>query len=148
MNVCDQCGAVFSVGEDCQSCFHALLAYENERPPAFGAVHHLTVATYYLQHPAGFTSEVLRSWYALLADTLDGRATPRELLRRARERFDGAKRVRDASAVPPAWWPREWPVTVQSVLKLDEQVEIDDYIARARSWASATRERLLPFYVD
>ena len=139
---CAQCGAVAAPEQQCEACFHALLAYENERPAAFAAVHHLTVPTYYLQHPAGYTTEVLHLWHAMLAEILDGRATPPELLQRARRQFDGAKRVRDPGAAAPAWWPRVWPVTVQSVLKPEETPAVGEYVARAKAWAAATRRAL------
>ena len=90
---CDQCGAVHDDGADCESCFHALLAYENERPAAFGAVHLLTVATYYLQHPAGYTHEALAHWRELIAKSLDG-ASVRQLRELSGKRFAGSKRVR------------------------------------------------------
>jgi len=144
MNVCGDCGAVQPKGAACLSCFHALLAYENERPPAFGAVHHLTVATYYLQHPRGYTSDVLRAWRDLLSDALDagGRANPRDFLRRASRDFSGPIRVRDPEATPPEWWPRQWTMTIQSVITPDEVIEVEEYVARARQWAAETRGAL------
>jgi hypothetical protein len=141
---CDQCGAVYDDGADCESCFHALLAYENERPAAFGAVHHLTVATYYLQHPAGYTRETLAHWREILARSLDGTASVRELRELAARRFAGAKRVRQENATVPDWWPRVWPATIQSVLTPDTAVEldVDTYVDRAREWARQSRAAL------
>src|SRR5262245_65790737 len=112
---CPDCGAELR-GAACLSCFHALLAYENERPPAFGAVHHLTVATYYLQHPRGYTFDVLRAWRALLADALDGRAAPREFLRRASRGFSGPVRARDPQGAAPDGCAPRWSVTVTAVI--------------------------------
>jgi uncharacterized protein DUF5946 len=139
---CDQCGAVYDDGTDCESCFHALLAYENERPAAFGAVHHLTVATYYLQHPAGYTRETLAHWREILARSLDGTASVRELRDLAGRRFAGSKRVREEDATAPAWWPRTWPMTVQAVFTPDTPVEVDTYVYRAREWARQARTAL------
>ena len=138
---CPDCGAVQQRAA-CLSCFHALLAYENERPTAFGAVHHLTVATYYLQHPRGYTFDVLRAWRDLLADALDGRAAPREFLRRVSRDFSGPVRVRDPEATPPQWWPRRWTMTIQSVITPDEPLEVEEYVARARHWAAEARALL------
>ena len=139
---CAQCGAAHSPGAECEACFHALLAYEYERPVAFGAVHHLTVAAYYLQHPAGYKTEALDFWRELIAESLDGLVTPRDLLKRASQRFGGATRTREEGATPPVWWPNEWPMTVQSVLRPEESPTVEEYIARARKWASATRATL------
>jgi hypothetical protein len=140
---CPECGAQQMTGEACRDCFEALLAFENERPPVFGAVHHLTVACYFLQHPAGYALAALTSWRELLASSLDGRETPRQISERMRRRFDGAERVRDPSALPPAWWPRAWPMTVHHVLRPGEPPPTaDDYIDRARRWAAETRASL------
>jgi uncharacterized protein DUF5946 len=142
-NRCPACGAASSPGATCRDCFDALLAFENERPPAFGAVHHLTVACYFLQHPAGYALRTLELWHELLADSLDGRAAPRELQARFAKRFGGATRVRDANAVLPAWWPRTWSTTVCDVLCATAPLpSTEDYVQRARDWAMATRETL------
>ena len=140
---CPECGAPWETDEKCVDCFHALLAFENERPAAFGAVHHLTVACYYLQHPTGYTEEVLAMWLALIADALDGRATVRELRARSGRRFGGSRRVRDQGAKVPAWWPRQWPMTVHDVLRPSETLpSVEVYIDRGRRWAAETRKQL------
>ena len=139
---CPECGAPQLPGNECLTCFHALLAFENERPHAFGAVHHLTVASYYLQHPTGYAFDVLRAWRDVIADTLDGRASIRDLLRRASREFEGAKRAREPGAVAPAWWPRMWPLTVQSVIVPDEPPDVQTYVTHARAWAAETRRAL------
>ena len=140
---CAECGAEQRVGAECRACFEALLAFEAERPPVFGAVHHLTVAAYFLQHPIGYAPDVLAAWHALLADALDGRATPRELMRRHGRQFAGSRRVRSAEAATPTIWPSSWPLTVCSVLNPLEQLPTSDvYVERARAWASETRASL------
>lgn len=109
----------------------------------FGAVHHLTVASYFLQHPLGYGTEILAAWRAVLADTLDGRASPSELQRRHARQFRGARRVRDPDAAVPPYWPRSWSITVRDVLNpLEPLPGAEDYIARAMAWAAATRAAL------
>ena len=139
---CDECGALHRGGVTCRACFEALLAFENERPVAFGAVHHLTVACYFLQHPRGYNASALQMWRDLLADSLDGRVTAKDLIRRAGRQFNGARRVRDPRAALPAWWPPAWPVTVDAVLRPDEQPTIDTYVQRAYEWAGQTRAQM------
>ena len=140
---CAECGAEQRAGAECRACFEALLAFEAERPPVFGAVHHLTVAAYFLQHPIGYAPDILDAWHALLADALDGRATPRELMRRHGRQFAGSRRVRTAEATTPPHWPASWPSTVCSVLNpLEELPTPDVYIERARAWACETRATL------
>ena len=138
---CNYCAAVYEDGADCESCFHALLAYENERPAAFGAVHHITVATYYLQHPAGYTHEALAHWRDVVRKALGG-ASIGELREFSGRRFEGAKRVREPGASAPAWWPAAWPLTIQSVFVPGTLPELDDYVHRAREWARATLRAL------
>jgi len=136
--LCEECGAPQLAGASCLDCFHGLLAFENEHPAAFGAVHHLTVASYYLQHPRGYKPEVLEMWRSAIADSLSGRSTPRDLLRRASAKFEGATRVRNPMAVSPAGWPRTWPVASLNVY--DPRVEPPDegsYIEIARAWAAS-----------
>lgn len=140
---CAECGASQADGVSCRACFEALLAFENERPPVFGAVHHLTVACYFLQHPAGYVPAALDGWRELIAESLDDGETPRQMSTRMRRRFDGAKRVRDPSAVTPAWWPRVWPMTVRHVLSPAEpSPTAAEYMERARRWAAETRAAL------
>lgn len=140
---CPDCGAPQAAGASCRACFEALLAFENERPSVFGAVHHLTVACYFLQHPTGYGREVLDAWRALVADALDGRATPRELRQRSGRRFAGARRVRDPAATLPPDWPAAWPMTVADVLTPAEPPPSnEEYTRRALAWAAAVRRTL------
>jgi hypothetical protein len=140
---CPSCGAAQAAGASCRDCFDALLAFENEHPPAFGAVHHLTVPCYFLQHPEGYALRTLELWRDTLADCLDGRATPRELQARFGREFAGATRARDANAVRPPWWPVAWPMTVCRVLSpWEPPPSVEGYVERARTWAVATRAAL------
>ncbi len=50
MPTCPLCHASLPPNQSCQDLFHQCLALEFEHPSAFGAVHHLTVLCYYLQH--------------------------------------------------------------------------------------------------
>jgi hypothetical protein len=116
-----------------------MLAFENERQRVFAAVHHLTVATYSLQHPAGYRHQVLAAWKSLLADALGGDATPATLRRRFGEQFAGSIRVLEPGAQPPAGWPAIWPMRVQDVFNpLEALPDEDEYVARAIAWASGT----------
>jgi uncharacterized protein DUF5946 len=139
---CAECGAAQTADTRCLDCFHALLAFENERPPAFGAVHHLTVACYYLQHPTGYAPATLEMWRQLLADSLSGRATVKQLLERARRKFEGPTRAREPGAAAPPGWPAEWPMTGGDVIRPDETPSIEAYVGRAMAWARATSDTL------
>ena len=140
---CGECGAPQFAGARCVDCFHGLLAFENEHPPAFGAVHHLTVASYYLQHPRGYKTEALEMWRSAIADSLAGRAGHRDLRRRARARFEGATRVRNAAAISPPGWPMTWPVVILDVYDpRNEPPDAASYVERARAWAASVISQL------
>lgn len=135
---CAQCGARGG-SRTCEDSFHALLAFENERPTAFAAVHHLTVPAFYLQHPRGYGSAALDAWHRTLADSLDGTATPRELATRARRAFNGATRLRDPLHRLPDAWPRHWSMTIGDVFVPGDLPAVDAYVERALAWANAVR---------
>jgi hypothetical protein len=140
---CIQCGAISTPTTNCRLCFEALLAFGAERPSVFGAVHHLTVAAYSLQHPAGYRHAVLLAWHALLTDALEGNGTVSKIRKRFGEQFAGSTRVLEPGAKPPDGWPAEWPMTVQDVYSpLDELPDAGVYVTRAHAWASATRATL------
>ena len=143
MALCPDCGAPIADNASCRSLFDELLAHEYAFPTAFGAVHHLTVATYYLQHPRGFSRAAIRGWQAIIAESLDGTATPAEFLRRARARSDTRVKIREADAEPPDGWPRTWPMTVADVVVPPGEVpNAEGHIRRVTEWAKATRATL------
>src|ERR671920_2146456 len=104
MMTCADCGAAIADGESCRGMFEQLLAYEHAFPEAFGAVHHLTVAVYSLQHPRGYSRDAIRMWRVIIGDALDGNATTADFLQQARTQFGGGVRVREPGAEPPDEW--------------------------------------------
>ena len=140
---CPDCGGMQPPGASCRECFDALLAYEFERPAAFGAVHHLTVASYYLQHPKGYSLETLEAWREVVKAPQDSRRTQRDLLDAMSARFEGAKRVRDSRASIPGWWPASWPKTVRDAFDPNAPLpEVAAYVEAARAWAESVRDCL------
>ena len=143
MSFCPECGAAVADGSTCRAMFDALLAHEYEFPASFGAVHHLTVAAYYLQHPRGFSRMAIDGWRTIVAESLDALATPAEFLRRARARSRERAKVREPGAEPPAGWPRSWPMTVADVvIPPGETPDADGHNGRVRLWAASIRETL------
>jgi hypothetical protein len=127
----------------CRELFDRLLAHENESPQSFGAVHHLTVAAYFLQHPRGYSRGAIDMWRIIINESLDGVSTPADFLRRARGQYAGAVRVREAGAEPPPDWPTSWPLTVADVVARDgETVDAERYTQRVRQWAESIRATL------
>ena len=142
MRPCPDCGAPIADNGSCRALFDELLAHEYVFPAAFGAVHHLTVAAYYLQHPRGFSRAAIRGWRAIITESLDGTATPAEFLGRARAQSDARARIRERDAQPPDGWPRTWPMTVADVVVPAEEPNADGHIRRVTQWANAIRTTL------
>ena len=125
--------------------FDELLAHEYTLPEAFGAVHHLTVAAYFLQHPRGFSRGAIEMWRVIVADSLDGLATASDFLRRARAQLGAGVRVRvrEPGAEPPEGWPRTWPMTVADVVAPPgEEPDAGRHVDRVRQWAASIRTTL------
>jgi len=143
MAPCPDCGAPIADNASCRSLFDELLAHEYVFPAAFGAVHHLTVAAYYLQHPRGFSRAAICGWRAIITESLDGLATPAEFLRRARAQSDAKVRIHERDAEPPAGWPRTWLMTVADVVApVGEEPNADGHIRRVTQWAKVIRQTL------
>jgi hypothetical protein len=140
---CDQCGAM-GAGIDCLAAFHGLLAFENENPPAFAAVHHITVPAFYLQHPRGYSPETLWLWRQIITDVLAGKASSRDMYRQMQSAFEGKRKVLDSTADVPAVWLRQWSKTVLDAFDpVAERPEVDVYVDRSRRWVAAVRDDLL-----
>jgi len=111
-NACSDCGAVAPNGRSCREMFGELLAIAYSNPVTFGAVHHLTVACFYLQHSRDFGDASRETWRAIVREILDHGLTPASLLRRVRNQLTNRMRVREPGVDPPPWWPQTWPLTV------------------------------------
>lgn len=140
---CTQCGSIPRGGRSCREAFDELLAFEFTDREAFGPVHHLTVACYYLQHPAGYGDDVRAMWRQLISAPEGGREHAVSTMAEMRERFDGATRVREAGHEPPAWWPRAWPHTVLDAMPSDDTDRTaSGHVRRVRDWAASVRAAL------
>ena len=141
---CPDCGAPVVDGRDCRELFGQLLAHEYESPQSFGAVHHLTVAAYFLQHPRGYSRGAIDMWRIIVDESLDGISTAADFLDRARGQLaGGGVRVREPGAEPPPNWPTSWPMTVADVIAAEgETVDAEDHTKRVRQWAESIRATL------
>lgn len=89
-STCPQCGAVLPDGEECRERFDVAQARELE-DPTYGAVHHLSVPSYMLQHNA-YSREGWLGARALLAGFVSG-DTPSAARRRHRRDVDSGRRT-------------------------------------------------------
>jgi hypothetical protein len=143
MTRCPQCSAE-SLGTDgCRKAFEELLAFEWIDRDAFGAVHHLTVAAYSLQHPTGYARRGLELCREMLANGLDGHVNAADLRARISEEFEGSKKVRDPLQAVPLNWPTDWPRTVRDAVPGHAEIQSTiGHILRVRSWADSVRRTL------
>jgi hypothetical protein len=88
---CPLCGAEFPAGAQCCDRFDLCLAKEFENPATYGAVHHLTVACYMLQHNA-YSREGWLSTRELLVQFIQEGRTPAEVRAQNRRKLDSQQR--------------------------------------------------------
>lgn len=88
---CPQCGAGLPFDEPCRHRFDLCLAFEYQNPTAFGAVHHLTVACYLLQHNA-YTRDVWLEARQMVAQFVRDGVTPAEMRQQNRAKFANGQR--------------------------------------------------------
>jgi hypothetical protein len=88
--VCPQCGAIFSCDEKCEDRFSLILSKEFENPE-YGAVHHLSVPCYHLQHNL-YSKEGWLITRALVYQFLFNDLTPEMARRDNRSNFNSNNR--------------------------------------------------------
>jgi hypothetical protein len=126
-----ECGAP---SNECETRFNLLLAKEFE-DAGYGAVHHLTVATYMLQHSSKLTREGWLYQRNLLREFLVENKPPSFIRKRNKDMVDNGKRKfniksRDGLPVIPH---TDWSKTI-----LDVRTENSEaYCADVTAWAKA-----------
>jgi hypothetical protein len=133
---CVECGAQLAGFATCQDDFHELLFWENENPE-HGAVHHLLVLCYHLQHPGLYSPKGLEQALHLLVDFLENGLTPEEARRRRQEQVDSSRRTWKLTA-RPGWQaaylhPIAWRKRTADIVRAGP----DQYPANVRSWAAS-----------
>jgi hypothetical protein len=131
---CPECGALPDAGEACDERFHACLVLDFS-DPAYGAVHHLVVATYMLQHPSRLTAEGWLATRTLLQAFLQEGRTPAAVRREDRRLLDsGARSIKLKNrAAAPVVRARFWPATLADVRRESGEA----YCASVTQWATA-----------
>jgi len=142
MNRCPQCGAEYAAGEDCGNRFNLCLAKEYENPSAYGAVHHLTVICYMLQHNV-YSHEGWLGARELLRQFMQQGITPSESRKHTCNELDGERRKWNVTkgARFPKFGSISWTRTVADV-RLDSP---ETYCADVRLWATSVLAETEPF---
>lgn len=127
--ICEQCGAAFDE-MTCEDCFNQMLIWEFDNTEGAGAVHHLTVLAYHLQHPRTVSAEWITKARDLLVEFLENGASPQHIRREWRDQVDSGKRsIKFKGQSMPL--DIQWTMTIQDVLRHG----LTDYCATVETWA-------------
>jgi hypothetical protein len=135
---CPECGA----SEDCAAYFHECLVKEYI-DPAYGAVHHLTVPTYMLQHPGQLSQ---RGWLEmrnlLVQFCLEGKS-PATIRKQNRHRLDSRQRDFSFRKGEPIQLPGlVWSKTIAEV----DLTDPTRYCAEVKAWAQVVLADIDTFF--
>lgn len=134
IRICPECAAIWRDGKTCEDHFHQMLAWEFEDPGGAGALHHLTVLCYYIQHPSHYSPEALAHAEALLEDFVAHGVSSAEVRERSRDLLDSGKRNWKVTGEPASHGRViSWEITAGDVTVGG----LDGYTARIEAWARA-----------
>src|SRR5687768_1797504 len=128
---CPECGAPDHL---CQTRFDEFLILEFE-DAGYGAVHHLTVATYMLQHSSKLTREGWLHERELLREFLVEKKPPAFIRKQNKDMVDSGKRkfkIKSRNGLPVIT-KTAWTKTILDVRAENAQVYSQDVTAWARS---------------
>ena len=131
MSNCPECGAADNL---CQTRFDEFLVLEFT-DAGYGAVHHLTVATFMVQHSSRMTHEGWRYERDLLREFLVENKTPAMVRRQIKNKVDSGKRTfkfKSKTGIPVIE-RITWRKTILDVRAENAEVYREDINAWARS---------------
>ena len=129
---CPECGAP---GSACETRFNEFLVLEFTEA-GFAAVHHLTVATYMLQHSSKLSREGWLQMRELLREFLLENKSPAFIRKQNKDFVDSGKRrfkIKSKDALPVIH-KDTWTKTILDVLYNDS----DTYCSGVNEWALST----------
>ncbi len=134
---CPECNADWKDGLTCRDHFDQMLAWEFEDPGGAGAVHHLTVLCYNLQHPGIYSPEGLDWAKTLLVDFMTNDLSISEARQRQSIDADSGTRTFKITGTPDSHGryahPVRWSITIGDVASRG----LDGYGDRVRAWAAS-----------
>lgn len=147
LRICLECGAVLENVESCQDYFHQMLFWEAENP-SYGEVHHLSVLSYYLQHPNLFSQEGLDVAKGLLAEFLVEKITPKTARKRMVAKLEsGINKPKIAGTEDSQGsynYQIAWRITALDVVAGG----VANYCDFVRKWAHSILETLAGMSID
>ena len=138
---CASCGARHEAGRTCEDDFHQMLFWEAE-DPALGAVHHLMVLCYHIQHPALYSPDGLKYSIGLLRQFVETGALPEDVRKRIAPQVDWGKRSFKVKGTPDSHGsfekPVQWEMTASSVVLRGKA----KYVESVKDWARSVMASL------
>lgn len=128
---CPECGAALPRAMTCQDILYRMLALEYQHPSAFGAVHHLTVMCYNLQHPNAFTDAFWHATAAQLTEVVEQNLPVAYLRQRGKRAWTPARRLFKITGTPTESHRTSWPMCIDAIVTEDPQ----EYVAHVQAWA-------------
>ena len=138
---CPECGAPENL---CQTRFDEFLVLEFT-DAGYGAVHHLTVAAYMVQHSSKMTPEGWKYERDLLREFLVEKKTPATIRKQIKDTVDSGKRTfkfKSKTGVPVID-KTKWKRTILNVRAENAKVYREDITAWARSVLEEASEIIL-----
>lgn len=144
---CPDCGAFLDAGQSCADFFHQMLFWENE-DPSRGAVHHLMVLCYYLQHPRLYSIEGLIHGRHLLADFVERGLSPSQARQQNSARVDSGRREWAVTARPGNEGAYERPIAWTMTAADIVAGGAEGYVENIQAWAVATHAAIRRLSID
>ena len=142
LQFCPECGAHWKDGITCQENFHQMLAWESNHPQVNYSVHHLTVLSYYLQHPRLYSPQGLAGAEQLLVDFLENGLSPQEVRRRQKNKVASDRRAWKIGGTEGARGsyphPVHWNMTAADVIAGGEA----HYTGNVHAWTQSILDAL------
>lgn len=137
---CQVCGAVWTEDWTCETAFHQMLIWEFADEGGAGAVHHLSVLCYHIQHPQMYSPQGLRHAIDLLA-AFEAGATPEEV--RAEAQAAGERTWRIKGSASTGYGSFRQPMTWKLTTPMMVIGGTEGYTERVRAWASSVLATLI-----
>lgn len=138
---CPDCGADWTRGLSCTNFFHQMLFWESEWPE-LGAVHHLMVLCYHLQHPNLYSQAGLEHAAGLLHDFVIGGLTTEEVRRRQREMLSSTNRTWKVASTTSDRGKYDRPIAWKIIAADVVAGGPDEYVENVRAWAASVLEQI------
>ena len=141
-NICPECGGILKENKSCQDIFDSFLVQEFS-DPAYGEVHMLTVACFFIQHER-YSDEALTWIEGKLHQYLYEGISPDIIRQRVGKEAQQQNRTWKVTRQPssPPLPKISWTMTIADVFKKYQDAE--SYCKLIREWATKTLHEMKP----